>query len=1460
MKPRAFISHNNDTGSGAVKTIYNKLVGQALNMDAFLSTNSSPGVDFVEAIMEHLACTDMMFFVIDSEAANSAWMRWEHDFSRLRDIPIIYVTFPNAELDDPKLGYINRQSVRICYDYRDDVLCDQIQGAVANLATKTKGRSRARATTRIVPDQNPLHGKPPGPLTVSGRICGHADSKGRVYLHMPSSDPGVPPCSTAMPAFAIGENGRLSCELKLPNVSPGVASRVWYVEIRAGPAAYIVPLHVDAGEPLAQRGAAPPDAGGPGGGDAARMPDRTRRYSEGVVKATPRDIGGLEFPRSEVGKICSLLDREDRIVLTGDKGSGKTVVLCQLYEKLAGTRRVLLVKCDDFLQQGSLDDLDQMIGGGTSVLDYLAGERGEGGTKTVLLLDSLDAVSRNAESMSLFRRFIQRAWSTGNVQTVCAVRTYDYEYSPEIGKVQWGSQVVAGDLPKKILDDALERIGNRTVPDELKRMLCNPLRLKIFHMIATKNPDANFANVKSEVRLYQEHWREHVDRSGHRDEVTAALLDVAGQMVSSRRTAVPRHAAAGPAGGLDNACSSGILTISGDHMRFFHHAYLDYVASKLVLHDHPDILTFLAADSYNVFLLPTLGFTLSLVHDGGKSEYLRTVMSVCRSDLQYYWKIAAVRSLAELDGFSAEEIEPMGRLLTGDHVLQRHFLLEAGRASNPFWLRVWSGQRMEKWSVQDYNARMLLDYLASLSDHKELHGRIIQLIGLMLGNKNIHPLIRQKAVEATANMSDPSKASWYVELSKHPDARVRTGVLPCLKDLLDADGDADKAAEAFANIASYQEASRETTEFASDGTFRLVSNRMQDNALAVWSAGEVFPRLLAKRPAAMIRAAVKSLESTGPAHHGRYDITEDHSRMWYGRPDPSGRAKILESIAELLPSLLEEDAPKFAALLAAARPAVFHRILLDALAAQPGRFAGEICKEVSRPGALALPSLRGAARESIRLASPHLSRPQAEKILASITALGEPEPPGAGRPDPDRAGSLISYYLSALDRSALSPEHLAVLKRWPPTPDRESAAMPPAGAPPGGPARGAGRGKQAPSPAQAIRLLSEAAAGGGKEGHAVDLGLLERAVDHAGDGPDALDDGLAARMRSLFLELADDPDPREDAPVGAGGGKAGLDVCLTVRGLAARGLVRLCARTRDRSLLPAINSLSEDRINTVRSGVAEELELLFDVDDDLARSIAVRYSADPDRRVLFYLPNALNLLAKSRPDDALAAVRNILGRHEAARELAEYLPHALLFLALGEGARGARELLLSVLGDTKLPTEIRRGMPFALKEAYLFWPGTQDEALEVFSRLLDSKEPAVREAASFFLLSSIGDAEAGDAAALIKKMQAHLDKIALEADARPYNPQIIGTLVGFLKDYWHHMPERALGWLERISSTPHAAYQPAFMEGTVATLNGMFRSMPGESERNRCLAVLDSFVKAGWPKAVDLLREMGRPD
>lgn len=1457
MTPIAFISHSDKTGNSAAQMIYDKLTSPSLDVQTFLSTNISPGKDFVEEIIENLVQTDILFFVIDSDSPNSPWMKWEYDFCKKRYAKIVHVVYLNANLDDPKLGYLNQQSVRIAYHhYRDDILRDRIYGLITKLDSNTVQRAKTRESIEIDLDLDAMRVNPDNMIVVSGQI--HAQNYhsiqnvGRAYLHIPNRNTNVPPNSLDVGPFAIDTDGRFAYKINLPDIQPRIDTQTLYIEVRVGPTARVIPLRRNSQDAAPTNDPTSTDNNVFDEDDVTRIQDNMRRHSNGVLKSTIMDIDGWRSLRPQVENIQSLLEKEDRVVLTGDKGSGKTVILCNLYEMLSDKRRIILVRCDDFLHSDSVDHLDMMLGGNSKISDCLAGM--QDGKKTVLLFDSLDAVSRDARSMSLFRQFIQRLWSIDNVQTVCSVRTYDYEYSPAISSVQWGTRVDVDDLPEDSLEDALLHIGNHTVPDELKKILRNPLRLKILQLVASKNPEANFANVKSEIGLYQEHWKEYVDKNSQRNEISTTLLEAARMMITSRTVAVMRQALGGgqDLGGLDAACSSNILEVSGDHARFFHHAYLDYVASQYVLQAHPDIVGFLESDPHNVFFLPTLAFTLSLMRDGGKLQYLKTIASICNSNLQYYWKSAALKSLAELDGFSKGEIDPIGRILSDDTDLQRHFLLAATELANPFWLLAWSDTRIKIWLEKPHNAKIILDYIKSLSGHRDLHDRMIRLVRIIVDNGDLHPLIRQKAVMSTADMLSAPTAGWYVDLSRHPEARVRNGVVSCLEALLDADEDA--AATAFANVVAYRETSSAKTQFMSHGSFNMTSNKTQDNSHAIWAACEAFPDLLAKKPAVMMGAAMASLDSI---NRGRLDgdkIVEDH-RTLLGFPDSSPHSKMIKSINGALPGLIAVDAPKYASLLASSRLASFHHILLAALVERPEQHKDLIYDELLSPSLLLLPSIRGPARDAIRLVSPLLSQTKIEKLIAVVMELGATGGDDSNRHRPERADRLKSYYLSAFDRSVLpavcaelvdrypqpppssrDPPSKAVTAPWPPVPTAETERGTPVTA------------------EQAVALLLE---DGGAE-RADALTLLEQAVDRAGDASAGLDDALAAQMRALFLGLTTHPDPRRDEPDGGPGEM--ITVEPTVRGLAARGLIRLCALAQDRSLLPAIESMSKDRVNTVRGSVAEDLGLLYGADAALARRIAVRYSADADRRVLFYMPNVLFMLARNHPDDALLAIQNILSRRESTAAMTEYVSQALLFLALGKGHAGAWDVLQGVIEDASLPVEIRRCIPFILKEGYLFNPPTQDQAIEILSKLLDSEEKSVRAAASFFLLVSVGDGGADGLPALIDKIRPLLDKIALETDAVPYNPEIIETLVRFLKDYWHLLPELALDLLEKVSRMPYASYNPVLMDETVAALNGLFRTLAGDDDQHRCLSVLDSYVKAGWPRAMALLREIGRPD
>ena len=50
-------------------------------------------------------------------------------------------------------------------------------------------------------------------------------------------------------------------------------------------------------------------------------------------------------------------------------------------------------------------------------------------------------------------------------------------------------------------------------------------------------------------------------------------------------------------------------------------------------------------------------------------------------------------------------------------------------------------------------------------------------------------------------------------------------------------------------------------------------------------------------------------------------------------------------------------------------------------------------------------------------------------------------------------------------------------------------------------------------------------------------------------------------------------------------------------------------------------------------------------------------------------------------------------------------------------------------------------------------------------------------------------------------------------------------------------------------------------EGTIMILNGLFREGDLSIENKQvCLDILDKFAMVGWPKALDLLSSMERPD
>ena len=388
---------------------------------------------------------------------------------------------------------------------------------------------------------------------------------------------------------------------------------------------------------------------------------KINQISEGTFLSIPKKIHNHAIRREyKISELMTLLEKNDRIVITGEKGSGKSVFLCQLYKKVAEQRTVLFIRCDDYLSIESFEELNRIIIRGHNCLEYIQNIATDT-NKLVIIFDSLDAISRNEKSMNIFKLFLKNIWGTNMVTTISSVRNYDYEYSPSIRNTDWGIEYRLGLLTKNETDAALEKLGNPAISSELKNILCNPLHLKLLSLILERSPNTNFTNIKSEIELYDEHWDEYVEKLEHTDDIRNVLYGIAKKMSATQRIAIT-HGELGRTDAMNEVLSRNIILSDSRHdqISFFHHAYLDYTLSRFLLAKHSEFVNFLLENEYNVFLRPTIVFALSMLHKRSPKQFIKVVDKILNSPLKYFWKISALTALARIDRSDEQDFFHIG--------------------------------------------------------------------------------------------------------------------------------------------------------------------------------------------------------------------------------------------------------------------------------------------------------------------------------------------------------------------------------------------------------------------------------------------------------------------------------------------------------------------------------------------------------------------------------------------------------------------------------------------------------------------------------------------------------------------------------------------------------------------------------------------------------------------------------
>jgi len=1198
--------------------------------------------------------------------------------------------------------------------------------------------------------------------------------------------------------------------------------------------------------------------------------DAIRAASKGAVASIPRTIGGRVVRRDkEVDAVEKILEDGGRAVVIGDKGSGKSVLSCLLYERLAVRGTALLVRCDDFLGAESAEYLDKTVVPGRSLarLAAAAGRLAPGAAGGMtIIFDSLDAVGRDEVTMRAFRRLLEMVWGAG-ARTVVTVRIYDYEHSGAIGSTDWGKKYELGPLSDVEVKGILKYLDSPPVPPKLREMLSNPLNLHLFSHVLKKSPGADLASIGSEIDLYDAHWHHCVELEPLGERVRDALYDTAEEMTRARKTLVPY--APGDPEASARAQSAGMLvrTRDGGSIRYFHHAYLDYAMSRALLERHQPVEEYLRADEYNVFLRPTLSFALAMAHKRDSGTFASIVEGIIRADIKHHWKIVALESLASVEPESRTTYARLKTLLTDQPLLQRYFIIGLVTQRNALWLLEWC-DTLVTWASdhRNTNGTFIVDYLkVAVATDGRCHGPAFA-IATALAESSRDGQVRRNAVAALAGIDADGRAEWLKVASGSQDLDILAGVVQNLPRLLERDP--DLIPEIFCNIYTYEETSIDEPHAPSYGIFGLHIPKTLANDINKVVLRGMFPQLLDANPPIMVRAFVFAAE------HMNYDIL---SVPGAGFVDDSPRGpqymehsdSPLACIEKYMDSCTDEDFSRLIPPLEGTRLALLRSVLIDLTTRRTPAFLDKLVDLLSDPRMHKAPALERPVRGAIERMSGLLGEGQRGRIL---DAMGGP---GAtlGKPGGAAEGRCVGVAPPATQPLRqvwqVAQRHGDI--------DAAPPATPPLPAPsPGRPVHSCrfsvpGMGPATPDPGHGLRAPIEEAEEPGPPAYIG--GMLDRDLDKGGkisllesilealDGrPSDLGEGLVARIEAFLIEARRDMDPEGDGGAAAAEPGKASQPARSVRGLAAECLIRLAALRKDGAVLGAIRELSEDPAGAVRRDVARSLEHLFPAHYDLARDIAVSYSRDTDERVLSSLPMPLCRVAFKDPAAASAAIVNIL---ESTAHPPNGLVHLFLWLAIDAKEPRSAELLCRIADEGAFSKELRKDIPFVLTKYYLASRGYRVAALGVLYALLNDPDRMVRYNATFFMLHGFDDDPTIDDREYIREIAPHLDRVSSLLEEKPLDLGIAEAFTSFLVKFWKEVPETALACLEktsRIHGVP-AVSEPTIADDSLNVLAGLLRHHSlYDGEWNRCLDVLDAYAAAGWPAALDLLAKMGARD
>lgn len=319
--------------------------------------------------------------------------------------------------------------------------------------------------------------------------------------------------------------------------------------------------------------------------------------------------------------------------LLGNPGTGKTVILADLVDKLEENGIPVIGLKSDLLFDSTVTDIDKAVNiGGNTLLGALH-ESAKNGL-TVLIIDQMDALSLSLTTqrkpLAEVRKVIYEASKNPNIRVVFSCRIYDWENDLQLTDYDGAYIERLKELKESEVQQILkdENVDIKSISDKTIEIIRTPIYLSLFLKVCGNTSSKGVATVTELQKLYWDKilLTESVRQGYHTADLVALLVLLSESMVRNQSLVVP--VASIPTAlhqNLHFLSSNGFLIQDSTKVQFSHQTLFEYTYARLFCEKNKSIAEILKDAHQGIFLRNTIRRVLEYQRLAVEDEYVENV-------------------------------------------------------------------------------------------------------------------------------------------------------------------------------------------------------------------------------------------------------------------------------------------------------------------------------------------------------------------------------------------------------------------------------------------------------------------------------------------------------------------------------------------------------------------------------------------------------------------------------------------------------------------------------------------------------------------------------------------------------------------------------------------------------------------------------------------------------------------